>query len=200
MLESSIEEARQGNMIIRNASFEQEYLEGFDLSEIEFDSTELTGCTFVDCSFARASFYTTTFLNCDFSNCTFDESYWDKSVIKECKGNGSSFVESNFKNSKIIESFFKYATFSKSVGEGCRIEGSNFSEALLSDMTLKKNILDKVDLTSADFFRTSLKGVDLSRCEIAGILVSENLTELKGLEIDPSQAMELVRFLEVKVV
>ena len=51
----------------------------------------------------------------------------------------------------------------------------------------------------ADFFRTPLKGLDLSDCQIQGITVSESLPELRGLKINPGQAVDLVPLMGVQL-
>ncbi len=43
-----------------------------------------------------------------------------------------------------------------------------------------------------DFFRTPLKGVDFSDCALEGITVSESLGELRGMKINPAQAVDLI--------
>ena len=63
----------------------------------------------------------------------------------------------------------------------------------------KKLKLSGTDLCGADFFGTSLRGMDLSDCIIAGISVSDNFRELQGLTISSHQALELVRLLGVKL-
>ena len=55
------------------------------------------------------------------------------------------------------------------------------------------------DFTAANFFKTSLSGIDLSNCEIASILVSENLSELKGASINITQAADIVKYIGIKI-
>ena len=56
------------------------------------------------------------------------------------------------------------------------------------------------DLAGTDFFRTPLKGMDLSECVIDGIMVSDQFTELAGVKVSLLQAAELARLMGVKIV
>ena len=56
-----------------------------------------------------------------------------------------------------------------------------------------------VDFTGVDFFRTSLKGCDLSSCTLDRIALSETCAELKGAKIDASQAPVVARILGIEV-
>ena len=75
-----------------------------------------------------------------------------------------------------------------------------FQESLFSEAKLKRLKLNKVNFSSADFFKTPLKGIDLSDCMIDGILVSDTYHELKGVMVNALQAAELIKILGVKVV
>lgn len=44
-----------------------------------------------------------------------------------------------------------------------------------------------------------LRGMDLSTCEISGIMVSDHFQELKGVKIDPLQAVDIARMLGVQI-
>ena len=50
-----------------------------------------------------------------------------------------------------------------------------------------------------DFFRTPLKGVDFSDCALEGITVSESLGELRGMKINPAQAVDLIPLLGIQL-
>ena len=52
---------------------------------------------------------------------------------------------------------------------------------------------------TADFFKTPLKGVDFTNCDIDHICISDNWSELRGLIVNPFQAAELAKFLGVTV-
>jgi len=70
----------------------------------------------------------------------------------------------------------------------------------MSEVKFKKTVFSSTDLTGTDFFRTPLKGMDLSECAIDGIMVSDQFTELSGVKVSLLQAAELARLMGVKIV
>ena len=63
------------------------------------------------------------------------------------------------------------------------------------------SLFDKnTDLRYTDFFKTPLKGVDLSKCDIEGMSVSDSLKELKGLKISPLQSVEIAKMTGVEFI
>ena len=79
------------------------------------------------------------------------------------------------------------------------MEECDFKEALISEAKLRRMDFTRCDFCRADFFGTPLKGVDLSACEISGIMVSEGHKELKGLKINPAQALDIAAAVGVKI-
>ena len=62
-----------------------------------------------------------------------------------------------------------------------------------------KNLyFQKADLTQAQFFKTSLKNIDLSDSIIEGIAVS--VEDIKGASINTFQAVDLLYLIGVKIV
>ena len=62
---------------------------------------------------------------------------------------------------------------------------------------IKNIILEEVDLTHAQFFKTSLKEIDLSSSIIEGIAVS--VEDIKGATINQFQSLDLMYLLGVKI-
>ena len=61
-----------------------------------------------------------------------------------------------------------------------------------------KNVhFKKADLTQAQFFKTSLKDIDLSDANIDGIAIS--IEDIKGAIIDQMQALDLLYLIGVKI-
>ena len=65
---------------------------------------------------------------------------------------------------------------------------------------LEKVAFAQCDLTQAEFFGTRLRGLSFADSDIRGIRVREiESFELKGLKINPLQAVELARLLGVEI-
>lgn len=70
----------------------------------------------------------------------------------------------------------------------------------VENMEFDGEVLEGAELARAEFFRTSLMGVDLSRCDIGGLRVSEGCAELRGLKISAGQAAVLAGPLGVELI
>ena len=80
-----------------------------------------------------------------------------------------------------------------------QFEQSNLQECILSSCKLKQCQWEACDLSRVDFFRTSLKNLDFSTCQIEGLLLSDNYNELQGLTVNSLQALELSKLLGLRV-
>lgn len=60
--------------------------------------------------------------------------------------------------------------------------------------------IDSVNLTGAELFKTSFRGLDLSRCTLDNVALSASCTELKGAVISAQQAAIVARVLGIRVV
>ena len=76
----------------------------------------------------------------------------------------------------------------------------NMEQSFLSEVTFKKPIFHNINFTGADFFKTKLKGIDLSDCMISGLMVSDTYAELAGVKVNIYQAAELAKLLKVQIV
>ena len=61
-------------------------------------------------------------------------------------------------------------------------------------------MLSKVNFANADFFKTPLKGIDLSDCNIGHIMMSDQYKEIAGAKVNMFQAVELAKLLGIKIV
>ena len=199
MLERRIEEAREEGSRIAYETFEQEKLFDCDLSQLLFHGVQFVRCGFAHCDFSHVELEKVKFINCDFSGCDFSESDWKKCQIQDCKGDRADFAGSLFRETIVNGSSCCYTDFSRCAWQDSALVCCILKEAALRGNRLKKLKLKQVNLTRADFFRTSLSGVDLSECTIGGITVSDSLQELQGVKIDPMQAVDLVPLLGVKL-
>ena len=108
-------------------------------------------------------------------------------------------LPSRLRSSRISGSGFRYANFSGGAWENVELADSNWSESVLTELRLRCLKLERVDFTGADFFRTCLKGVDLSECTIDHITLSETCAELKGATLDAAQDAVAARILGILI-
>ena len=75
---------------------------------------------------------------------------------------------------------------------GCNLQDFNLTESKV-DINF-----EKCDLTRSYFYKTSLKGVDFSTCNINDIIIPSEL--LKGIKVNALQAAELAKLLGLIIV
>lgn len=74
-----------------------------------------------------------------------------------------------------------------------------FREAFLSEVKFRLTLFKETDFYRADFFKTPLKGMDMSDCILDGILVSETFRELRGMKGGIEQALSLAGLLGMEI-
>lgn len=169
-------------------------------SKLDFENTSFYKCKFMNCQFENTYFYKCQFINCDISNCFFTKTFFKECYIEECKAIGTEFPEAIIRNCHIKNSIFRYANLGLSKIDDTKIEASDFTEASMNEIVFKKIKLDTVILINVDFFKTKLKSIDLSSCDIEGILISDTFNELKGAKINAEQAANLISLLGIQVI
>lgn len=199
-LANHIYEAMEQESVIGEKLYREESLNRICGEKVEFSRVCFRNCRFDACNFAGAVFFDTVFENCDISNCDFSGSYWKGADILTCKAQGSKFCNATWKNSNIKDSKFDYANFTQAFWENAVIEDTSFVSAFISEAKFKKLVLERNKFDSTDFFKTSLKGIDFTTCELQGILMSEDLREIKGAKLNLFQAAEIARLIGVVIV
>ncbi len=199
-LQELLERAEETGESVRGVAFENETITGLDFYKIDLEQVTFTGCRFVGCDFTKAGLYECAFAGCDFSNVPFRESYWKRCTVTDCKGDGADLSMAVLRLGEIRDSSLCYANFYEAALEELLFQNTRCRSAGFQKVKWKKVRLEKVVLSGAEFFRTSLKGVDLSDCEIDGITVSESLAELKGAKISAHQAEDIARLAGVKII
>lgn len=199
MLEHCIAQAKLEDEEIRDLEFHHEILEGEDLSGLLFHTVRFDCCQFRNCHLSRASLEQVTFVNCDFSRCMLTDTYWRQVCVQDSRGDGANLGGSHLRECSFQNSSFCYANCSHTLWDSCTIQSCVLKGAFWSESKLKKLKLQQVGLTSVDFFRTPLKGVDLSDCTIDGMMVSDTFQELKGAKISAAQAVDIAVLLGMKV-
>ena len=172
-----------------------------DLEFFEFHDVTLEQCTLRGLRANKASFYDSTLHGCDLSGAQLEEAYFARTRLASCKLEGTQLTKSFWRSSRLLACMCRYANFGEATLERTSLVDCDLREAFLSEMRLKgRTLLEGCNLTRADLFRTSLKGMDLSTCNITGIAVSDTHAELRGMRIAPEQAVDLVGMLGVTIV
>ena len=178
----------------------EELDDALDLGFYEFHHVRLEHCVLRGMNAVKASFYDCTLVDCDLSGARLEEAYFSRTRFANCKLEGAQLTKSFWRTSRLMGCMCRYANFGEATLEHVSLVDCDLREAFMSEMRLRaRTRLTGCDLTRVDFFRTSLKGLDLGTCNIAGIAVSDTHSELRGMRIAPEQAVDLVGMLGVIV-
>lgn len=182
--------------VIEGFLFKNEVLEYIEAPSVEFKNCIFENCKFTECSFQKSSFVNVIFKGCGISNCNFEESGLHRVEFYSCKLMGSGFPESSINNIEFKECDCRYLNFSQSVIKDVLFDNCNMSRAIISECKLSAKF-DSCNMSEVSFFHTSLKGIDLTSCEILGI--SLDIPDLRGVVVNVNQAVELSKFLNIVI-
>lgn len=162
---------------------------------VSFKNVIFEGCNFTGCPLKGASFYDCSFSSCNFSNAGLNGSYFSRCEIKSCKAVGANLRECRMNDVSISDSNLSFVNFDESKMQGVIVRDSDFNSATFTQCKLKNTVFDNNQFVRTSFFKTPLKGIDLRTCELSGLIVSIECTELKGAVVTMFQAAELSRLM-----
>ena len=99
----------------------------------------------------------------------------------------------------IRECNFNYANFDFSKLEHIHFSDSQLNGSFLTQCRCKAVEWSRVSLENASFFKTVMKGMDLTDSTIHGLQLSDDCTEIRGAVVDVYQAAELAKYLGVVI-
>lgn len=169
------------------------------LKEMRFERCTFTGCRFAGAELAGASFVDCRFKNCDLSGVRADNVYFCRCDFDGVKALGAVFIDARFAHVTIRQSNFSSANMTGASIEKVQFTGCDLSHSSLSEWRHKQLFLEECVFTKANFFKTSLKGLDFTTSQLEGIVVSDEAAELRGAVVSAVQAADLARLLGLVV-
>ncbi|HIW77349.1 MULTISPECIES: pentapeptide repeat-containing protein [Gordonibacter] len=174
-------------------------VDGADFALLELSESRVENCRFAACDCTRAAFTDVVFSGCDFSNSDFSEANFTRCTFASCKFTGANFTEAVLRRVEVRDSTLAYASLAKAKLEDVGVRTTDLSHADVSEMRLKRAAFDDVRFVGTSFFRTSLDGVDLTTCQLADIVLSDTMGELRGCTMDLYQAAGIAQRLGVRI-
>ncbi len=184
---------------INDAFYENEIV-NMNVEKVILENSTLLKCQFLESDLEGSEFIDVTFESCNFSNSKFKKTYFKNCHFVNCKMDGINLGTASFKNCKFEECSLAYANLVSTLWEYTELRDCDCKQSFFSEATLKKPVFKNVNFTSVDFFKTKLKGIDLSECIITNIMVSDTFSELAGAKVTMYQAAELATLLKVLIV
>lgn len=200
LLYDEIDQAIEAETAIEQKIFENERLSGINARKVMFERVQFIKCQIPDNDFDSGEFIDVIFDSCDLSNCCLKNAYFKNCRFLSCKMDGCSFGAASFKSTEMKDCSCLYCNFVSTLWENTSASGCNMEQSFFSEVKLKKPVFHNVNFNGADFFKTKLKGIDLSDCVITNLMVSDTYTELAGVKVNMYQAAELAGLLKIQIV
>ena len=197
--QSVLEESAEQEYEIINRLFENIFLTKIHAAHLEVKQTVFRGCRFTGCDFSEASFINVQFVDCDFSNSNFSDAYFKCCSFRKCKAVGADFYGSRINHVTFSECNFMGTGFDAAYMSFVKMENVDFTEAGFSKCRFANFWADNVCFCKVNFFKTSLKDIDFSTCDIEEIVLSDTMEELKGAKVHLAQAVALAKRLGIVV-
>ena len=195
-IENLIEEIQKDDEI-ENIIIEDYKQEKIELTDITIKRAIINNTEIINSNLEKNTFIDIQFNNCNFSNTSFDNCSFIRCEFNNCKLTGCNFIESGLYDIGFIDTNMNYTNLSMSSMKNIIYKNTMLRNSCFNENKTKNIILTEADLTRTQFFKTSLKGIDLSNSIIEGIAVS--LEDIKGAIINEFQSLDLMYLLGVKV-
>ncbi|MDL2206443.1 pentapeptide repeat-containing protein [Eubacteriales bacterium OttesenSCG-928-N13] len=193
----AIERAIESSDDLENLLFEDADLLGITTRRLEFTGCRFVRCSFVDFDVKRLSFTDCQFDHCDFSNFEFSGCSLVRVAFEDCRLTGATFLDASLMHVQFQSCMLTYIAFGRSTLKQTRFAQCDMTNASFRSVKHDLPKLESCKLIASEWVETPLKGMDLSDCEIAGLLVSDGAW--RGAILDASQLLELARLMGVVV-
>lgn len=170
-----------------------------ELSRRAWQSVVFIDCQLSGCDFSHGLWTDAAFVRCDLSGARFSDCGFQRCQFTGCRMTGVYLTDAALRQTSFEDSVLDWAVFDGANLTKVNLFGVRAHSVSLADCRLKECTLHDADLTGVSLLHTLLSGVDLRRCELSGLIVSENAVELRGARVTGIQAAELARLLGLVV-
>lgn len=193
---------------LENARFENdiEYI-GLEINENPKEKMILNDMTFDSCIFNKidfsnmilnnVSFLDCIFRECDLANKEFENIFIIRTEFFNSRLTGVNISKSKLQDVLFGDSLMNYFAISDCAVENTEFINCNLISSRLFNLKLKNTEFKESVMRDFEVINTSLKGIDLSTDEISNLLV--NIGDIAGIKVNMSQAIDLLKLLEIEV-
>jgi uncharacterized protein YjbI with pentapeptide repeats len=180
------------NAIFENTSFQAAHHSGLTLQGVRF--LHVHGS---DSKFDNLKLLDSIHDSCDWANASWNHAMVNRCALDGCRMTGFSAADAKFQNTrfkkcKLDLSIFHRTEFASCSFENCMLCDSSFEEAKFQDVIFKD-----CDLRNVRMVRARFEEVDFRGSSLEGLQAEPR--DVRGVTIDPSQAIHLIHLLGVRV-
>lgn len=177
MIKEIIEEAMSQEIEICNQNF-KDCKEKLHAERLEIKDSNFQKCVCTESILERTCFYNVVFENCDFSNTNFQNSDFMKVKFINCKLVGCKFIDAIFSEVTMNNNNLQYSDLYHTEWKHVNSKKNNYTSASIQECHFKHVIFDLDCFRQAQLFKTKLKEIDFSSCDISGIVV--DIGDIRG--------------------
>ena len=181
---------------VSNYNFELTELTKEKIKFVNFNECKFVKMSFLSVEFSNVSFVDTIFEGCDFSNSSFELCSFIRCQFKNCKLVGANIYDSTLKDVK-FNGILDYINFASNKLKNVLFVECSIAESRFLENTFSIIYFEQSNMKNIEFYKTSLNKVDLTTDIIDGLNAS--LTDVKGLIISSYQAYILAGLLGVVI-
>lgn len=200
----TILEEYQGNFKVENfeirisySEVNNTYLNGRKDIRFMFDTVIFRNVEMQENKNERSEFIDCIFYNCNLSNNYFESASFIRCEFYDSKLNGSHFVNSYLEHIYFSNVLGKYLDISECKIKLFEVKNSSFEESSWFTNKIKNLFFSDVNLVKAEFYKTLLSDVDLSKSDIEGMKI--DLNGIRGSTISTDQAILLIGLIGVHI-
>lgn len=181
---------------VSNYNFELTELTKEKIKFVNFNECKFVKMSFLSVEFSNVSFVDTIFEGCDFSNSSFELCSFIRCQFKNCKLVGANIYDSTLKDVK-FNGILDYINFASNKLKNVLFVECSIAESRFLENTFSNIYFEQSNMKNIEFYKTSLNKVDLTTDIIDGLNAS--LIDVKGLIISSYQAYILAGLLGVVI-
>lgn len=157
-----------------------------EADKVSFDKVYFKNVTFSDSTLRGIELTDVIFESCDLSNVNFSEAFVHRTEFRQCKMIGTDFNRSRFQNVRVIDSICDFASFRFGNLKLLSFEQSSLISSDYYQAGFQKVSFEECKIDQAVMAGVKLKDTDLSDCEFTGLHV--DIEDLPGCIISADQA------------
>jgi uncharacterized protein YjbI with pentapeptide repeats len=162
-----------------------------------FEQVRLQRVNFTQSRLPRLRLLDAQLETCDLTGALWEQARWRRVIFNGCRLMSTQLLETRCEDVVFHDCTLESVVFASATLKAARFENCNLREAVFTEADLTRIVFQRCDLTRADLRGSQLNGADLRGSIIDGMQVG--VPELKGVIIDPAQAVQVVSLLGVIV-
>ncbi|MFN7998207.1 MAG: pentapeptide repeat-containing protein [Bryobacteraceae bacterium] len=203
-LPAEFEAAQEPRSLVdgESVALQEAHLLDLNATNLNIHALRIEGCVLERVQLAGGQFGSATWkdvrlVGCDLANIKARRMTLLRVELIDCRLTGLSVTALDWQDVLIQNGDVRYARFPGGNFRSCEFAASNWQETDLQGADLSGCVFRSCNLSRTDLQGARLQNADVRQSEVEGLLVA--VRDLKGLIVDPAQAMVLAPLLGIQI-